>query len=166
MPRNIRPSGSSQAHLKNQFNIAQGSNAPTTRPQPEQSSASQSSGQPHLDRQGKDRFKAQQLRKQFELEKAEDKANARKWGRKFEKYFVPIDALESKLGEAVVNAWEDLHYFEGKDRIIAKAPPEKKELVETVAIKRFERSIERFDKAISDNYKKIERCGKAYRPSS
>jgi len=123
MPRKIRPSRSSQAHLQNQSNIAQ-SHAPIPRALPEQSSASKPSGQPSVARQRKETIKSLQLRKK--LREAENAAKAQEWGTKFEEYFAPISPLESDLEKESEKAWEDLQYFEGRDEKIANAPPRRK----------------------------------------
>lgn len=166
MPRKTRPGRSSHAHLQNQSNIAQ-SNAPITRALPEQSSASQPSGQPPLARQGKDKIKAQRLQKQLKEAEAEKAAvkTAQEWGGEFQQYFEPIASLESDFENASEKAWEDLQYFEEKDEEIAKARPEKKELLEEIAVMRFKRSIKRFDELISSNiYKDLSDAVKRINP--
>lgn len=145
MPRRTGPSESSYAHLPNQFDIAQG-NAPVTRALPEQNSASPPSGQRPAARQGRNSIRALRLRNQ--LRDAEHAANAREWGKKIEEYFEPIVPLEIAFHNALKKALEDLRYFERWEAKTANDP--EKELLKKLALDRLDRSIERYEKAVSD----------------
>ena len=152
MPRTTRASGSSHAHLQNQFGIAQRDEPKT--PPPEQSDAPKPSGQSSVVRQEKKKDSAHSRRLQKQLKEAKealekaDAEEARKWTKQFKECSPRISLLGISLRIGMNKKDEYSEGIKGTQQKILECPQEK-EMWENLLIKQYDRMITHLGKVIS-----------------